>query len=64
MFRLMAITPFYSGVARLRGEALEEGFWFVDRLINDWTAGLNRFDLPGERFLGAFTEEDLQGFSA
>ena len=61
MFRLTAITPFHPGVARLRAEAAEEGLRFVDRLINDWTAELNRFDLPGESFLGAFREDDLQG---
>ena len=62
MLRLTSITPFYPGVARLRAEAREEGFRFVDRLIEDWTAGLNKFDLPGECFLGAFMEGGLQGF--
>ena len=62
MLRLTAITPIHLGVARLRAEATQEGFRFVDRLINDWDAGLNRFDLPGESFLGAFREDDLLGF--
>ena len=61
MFHLTAITPFHPGVARLHAEAIEEGLRYVGRLINDWATGINRFDLPGESFLGAFRGNDLQG---
>jgi GNAT superfamily N-acetyltransferase len=54
--------PIHPGLARLRVEAIEEGFRFVDRLIDDWNAGVNRFDLPGESFLGAFRGDGLLGF--
>jgi GNAT superfamily N-acetyltransferase len=43
----------------LRAAAASEGFGFIDRLIDDWQTGLNRFDRPGERFFGSFQEDRL-----
>lgn len=34
--------------------ARAEGFRFVDRLIDDWNSGANRFSKPGERLAGVF----------
>ena len=61
MFRIAPTTALHTGVALLRMEAIDEGFRFVDRLIDDWTSGANRFGQPGERFLGAFSGSDLMG---
>ena len=46
---------------QLRSEAIGHGHRFVDRLIEDWIAGSNRFERPGERFLGAFAKDELVG---
>jgi GNAT superfamily N-acetyltransferase len=35
-------------------DASEDGFHFVDRLVNEWRDGVNRFDEPGEILLGVF----------
>ena len=60
-FRFACTTALHPGVALLRAEASSEGFRFVDRLIDDWKANINRFELPGERLLGAFSGSDLVG---
>jgi GNAT superfamily N-acetyltransferase len=60
-FRIAPATALHPGMALLRTEAMNEGFLFVDRLVRDWTAGSNRFDLPGERLIGAFAGENLLG---
>jgi GNAT superfamily N-acetyltransferase len=60
-FRIAPVSALHPGMALLRAEAMNEGFLFVDRLVRDWTSGSNRFDLPGERLLGAFAEETLIG---
>jgi GNAT superfamily N-acetyltransferase len=60
-FRIAPATALHAGMELLRTEAMKEGFLFVDRLVQDWTSGSNRFDLPGEQFLGAFTGETLIG---
>jgi GNAT superfamily N-acetyltransferase len=62
MLRLTDIAAIHPGVTRLHAEAIEEGFRFVERLVSDWKSGLNRFDLPGESFLGVFIGSDLLGF--
>jgi GNAT superfamily N-acetyltransferase len=41
------------GVEALRGDARAEGHRFVDRLAEEWAAGVNRFDRPGEVLLWA-----------
>ena len=45
----------------LAAEALAEGFRFVERLRDDWVAGSNRFDLPGEAFFVARSGRALIG---
>jgi len=46
----------------VQAEASAEGFRFVDRLIEEWRSAANRFDRPGELFLGGFLERQLLGF--
>lgn len=43
----------------LAAEARAEGYRFVDRLIDDWESGRNRFSEPGEKLLGVFAGGDL-----
>jgi GNAT superfamily N-acetyltransferase len=59
--RIMPATALHPGMDLLRTEAMIEGFRFVDRLVRDWTSGSNKFDLPGERLLGAFAGDNLIG---
>ena len=60
-FHVAPASALHPGMELLRTEAINEGFLFVDRLVRDWRSGSNRFDLPGEQLLGAFTGETLIG---
>jgi GNAT superfamily N-acetyltransferase len=40
------------GIELLQADARQEGYNFVDRLIEEWASGVNRFDVPGEILLG------------
>jgi len=42
------LTDGCSSLAALVSESEEEGLRFVRRLVDDWDAGTNRFDRPGE----------------
>jgi len=46
----------------LSDEAWSDGYAYVERMIQDWKSGANRFDGPGERLVGAFDEGKLIGF--
>jgi N-acetylglutamate synthase-like GNAT family acetyltransferase len=39
-------------------ESKEEGFRFVERLLNDYREGTNRFNKQGEAFYGIYDEEN------
>lgn len=43
----------------LIAEASAEGFQFVDRLVSEWNAGVNRFSKPGEKLLGVLDGENV-----
>ena len=51
----------FEGIEALAAAARGEGFRFLDRLIDDWQPGANRFDAPGEILLGAFSGSRLVG---
>jgi len=40
----------------LQQEALNEGYLFLERLVEDWASGENRFDAPGEILCGCFDQ--------
>lgn len=40
------------GIEQLRKEALDEGYKFIERLVEDWSSGENCFDAPGEILCG------------
>lgn len=50
-----------AGFAALAEAARAEGHRFLDRMANDWHAGTNRFDRPGECVLGAWVDGTLAG---
>ena len=45
----------------MRGEARAEGYRMLDRLADEWTAGVTRFDRPGEALLVARAGGTLAG---
>jgi GNAT superfamily N-acetyltransferase len=52
--RLLRVTTrLPHGFATLRAQAAQEGFRFIDRLADGWSAGGTRFDRPGEALLAA-----------
>ena len=42
----------YLMIESLAGEAKQEGFEFVQRTIDDWITGINRFSRSGEGLWG------------
>lgn len=50
-----------EGLDRLRADAHADGHMIVDRLVDDWGSGANRFDRAGELLLGAYSEMQLAG---
>jgi GNAT superfamily N-acetyltransferase len=44
------------GIEQLRSEAKEDGYDFVDTLVEDWVSATNRFDGPGETLMGGLDE--------
>ena len=58
-FLIAPTTALNPDMRILSAEAASEGFGFVDRLIEDWLNGANRFEKPGELLLGGFREGSL-----
>jgi GNAT superfamily N-acetyltransferase len=54
MIEIQQITLPVPGIDELRQEARGEGYDFLDRLVEDWLSGENRFDGSGETFCGGF----------
>ena len=61
MIEIRPITLPVPGIEEMRQEARDEGYDFLDRLVEDWLSGENRFDGPGETFSGCFEEGMLVG---
>jgi GNAT superfamily N-acetyltransferase len=40
------------GIERLQSEARDEGYDFVETLVEEWASAANRFDAPGEALCG------------
>ena len=56
MISIQKIQLPVPGMERLRSEAKEEGYDFVETLVEDWENATNRFDGPGETLLGSLEE--------
>jgi GNAT superfamily N-acetyltransferase len=50
---------FQVDLSNLVNECKEEGFRFLERLVNDYKNGTNNFDKPGEVLYGIFDEEGV-----
>jgi GNAT superfamily N-acetyltransferase len=57
--RLAELPP--DGLAQLAAESEQSGFRFVRRLLDEWTAGVNRFDRPGEALFAAVVGDRTVG---
>src|ERR1700677_4675744 len=44
------------GMERLRSEAKEAGYDFLETLLEDWASAANRYDAPGETLMGSLDE--------
>jgi len=49
------------GIEQLQIEARAEGYKFIDRLVEEWASGVNRFDGTGEMLFGCFDDGLLVG---
>jgi GNAT superfamily N-acetyltransferase len=58
---IAAITPTEPGFAALRTESLAQNINMLRRLAENWQNGVNRFNAPGEKLLGAFKYGHLVG---
>jgi GNAT superfamily N-acetyltransferase len=52
MIHIQAIELPSPGIELLRAEAQSEGYDFVETLVEEWAAGVNRFEGPGEALFG------------
>lgn len=59
--KIKEITPCYQGFAELKLLSITEGFNMLRRLEDNWRSGENRFDMPGEKLLGAYDKCTLVG---
>jgi GNAT superfamily N-acetyltransferase len=60
-FHIAPVMALHPDIGALQSEAAAEGFRFVEKLIEDWMSAANRFDRPGELFLGGFRDGRLAG---
>jgi len=58
---LRKITLPVVGIDQLVADAKCDDHPFVQRLVDEWASGKNRFSTPGELFLGAYNMEQLVG---
>jgi GNAT superfamily N-acetyltransferase len=56
MISIQKIELPVTGMQRLRSEAKEEGYDFVETLVEEWEGSRNRFDGPGEALMGGLDE--------
>jgi GNAT superfamily N-acetyltransferase len=61
VLHIVPLSAFQPDLDEIRAEAADDGFRFIEKLMTDWESGANRFDQPGECFLGAFSGADLVG---
>lgn len=57
--RIRELPP--DGLADLVAESERFGFRFLRRLLDEWTAGVNRFDRPGEALFAASIDGRVVG---
>ncbi|EEM13904.1 MULTISPECIES: GNAT family N-acetyltransferase [Bacillus] len=50
---------FYNDLTHLVQESKKDGFRFLERLVNDYKAGINTFDKHGESLYGVFNKKNV-----
>jgi GNAT superfamily N-acetyltransferase len=58
---LFRVTSLPADLGELIAHSTCEGFFFIQRLRDEWLSGANRFDAPGERLLEARCGSRLAG---
>lgn len=58
---IQQITALPVQIRDLEREAIEQGFRFVTRLIDEWESGANRFNAPGECLMAVYLGGQLLG---
>ncbi len=56
MLDIAPITPDTEGIDALIDESIEEGYRMLRRLRENWDAGVDRFEGPGEILVGAWLD--------
>ena len=51
----------FRGIQAMQDDARQEGVSFIDRLVDEWASGANRFDGPGEVLCGVVADGLLVG---
>jgi GNAT superfamily N-acetyltransferase len=52
------------GIVSLQSEARQEGYEFIDTLVEEWASAKNRFDAPGETLCGCLDQDLLVAVGA
>jgi GNAT superfamily N-acetyltransferase len=52
MISILKIELPVPGIERLQSEAMDEGYDFIETLVEEWANAGNRFDAPGEALCG------------
>ena len=61
MVSIARISLPVKGIEEMRTEAAEQGYDFLDTLVEEWASGENRFEKRGEVLLGCFKAGLLVG---
>jgi len=56
MIQIQKIALPVTGMEQLHAEAKEDGYDFIDTLVDEWANGTNRFNAPGEILCGHLEE--------
>jgi len=51
----------FPAIHQMLDESMRAGYQFIQRTIDDWENGTNRFSGPGEKLWGLFLGSDLAG---
>jgi GNAT superfamily N-acetyltransferase len=64
MISILKIQLPVPGIESLQAEARQEGYQFIDTLVEEWASAKNRFDGPGETLCGCLDQDLLVGVGA
>jgi hypothetical protein len=64
MISIQKIQLPVPGIEQLQSEARQEGYQYIDTLVQEWASAKNRFDGPGETLCGCLDLDLLIGVGA